>query len=85
MPVLRIFESIDRRNEELGIQQDALSGEIKSVELLGEVIRQQVYRQPGSCSSGEAAVGLAAEGASEFSGTSARPGPWSRGGGDYVI
>ncbi|MCP4683902.1 MAG: hypothetical protein GY867_00490 [bacterium] len=84
-PVLVIFESIDRRNEELGVDRDALHGEIKSVELLGEVLRQHVYSQPDGCSSGESPVGVAASNPAGFSGTDPQAGNWSSGSGDFVI
>ncbi len=85
LPVLQIFESIDHHNEEMNADADALHGEIKSVELLGEVLRQHVYSQPGGCSSGEPVLGTGTAGGAQLSGMAAKAGDWSTGVNDQVI
>lgn len=85
LPVLQIFETIDRRNQELNSDRDLLHGEIRSVELLGEILRQHVYKQLQTANSPGAAFGAATIGEDGLSDTMTDSEEWSTGKSDFVI
>jgi len=85
LPVLQIFESIDERNREMDVDRNIMRGEIRSVELLGEMLRQHVFQQPGACRSGKPFGDSGATAEAGLSDAAGRSEDWSAGPGDYVI
>jgi hypothetical protein len=44
--VVQLFEKLDDLNEDLIVDQDRMTAKLRSVEILGEILRTHVYQSP---------------------------------------
>ena len=46
--VVQLFEKLDHLNRDLTVDQDRMTAKLRSVEILGEILRTHVYQMPDS-------------------------------------
>lgn len=85
MPVLRLFATIDRLNQEPGEVGQVLRGETRAVETLGESLRWHVHNQSTTAGAELSGVSPDSDNESEQAATTDQTCNRSRGPGDFVI
>lgn len=48
--IVRLFEKLDDLNRDLTVDQDRMTAKLRSVEILGEILRTHVYKTPSEAS-----------------------------------
>ena len=46
--VVQLFEKLDHMNQDLSVDQDRMTAKLRSVEILGEILRTHVYQKSNS-------------------------------------